>query len=62
MTKDDLPKGADGGDGPSDIHPSTEKLKSAHQRSGWLRGHQRDGGGYAKEMPKYITGKDTVLL
>ncbi|XP_073341197.1 ribonucleases P/MRP protein subunit POP1 [Pagrus major] len=42
--------GSGGGDG-----PSTEKPKNPHQRSGWVRGHQRDGGGYVKEMPKYIT-------
>ncbi|KAM6909939.1 ribonucleases P/MRP protein subunit POP1 [Xenentodon cancila] len=28
--------------------------KTCH-RSGWVRGHHKDGGGYAKEMPKYIT-------
>ncbi|XP_071325149.1 ribonucleases P/MRP protein subunit POP1 [Trachinotus anak] len=43
------------GDGPSDIHPSTERPKSSHHRSGWVRGHQKDGGSYAKEMPKYIS-------
>ncbi|XP_024122987.1 ribonucleases P/MRP protein subunit POP1 [Oryzias melastigma] len=24
-------------------------------RTGWVRGYHRDGGGYTKEMPKYIT-------
>ncbi|XP_030605968.1 ribonucleases P/MRP protein subunit POP1 isoform X2 [Archocentrus centrarchus] len=28
--------------------------KTLHQR-GWVRGRHKDGGGYAKEMPKYIT-------
>lgn len=60
----DLPKGGvgDGGAGPSGIPPSTEKPKNPHQRGGWVRGHQKDGGGYVKEMPKYITGKDIFLL
>ena len=53
---DDLPEGGAGDDG-----PSTGKPKNTHQRSGWVRGHQKDGGGYVKEMPKYITGKDVVL-
>lgn len=44
--------------GPSFIHPSAEKPKNPGQRGGWVRGYQKDGGGYAKEMPKYITGKD----
>ncbi|XP_042279648.1 ribonucleases P/MRP protein subunit POP1 [Thunnus maccoyii] len=43
-----------GGDGQSD-HPSTERPKSSHHQGGWVRGHHKDGGGYAKEMPKYIT-------
>ncbi|XP_035528220.1 ribonucleases P/MRP protein subunit POP1 isoform X1 [Morone saxatilis] len=42
-------------DGPSDVRPSTERPKNPHQRAGWVRGHQKDGGGYAKEMPKLIT-------
>ncbi|XP_029927547.1 ribonucleases P/MRP protein subunit POP1 isoform X2 [Myripristis murdjan] len=25
-------------------------------QGGWVRGHHKDGGGYSKEMPKYITG------
>lgn len=58
----DLPKGGVGDAGPSYIHPSAEKPKNPRQRGGWVRGHQKDGGGYAKEMPKYITGKDIVLL
>uniref|UniRef100_A0A8D3AEU5 POP1 homolog, ribonuclease P/MRP subunit n=1 Tax=Scophthalmus maximus TaxID=52904 RepID=A0A8D3AEU5_SCOMX len=37
--------------------PSSSSLqKKHHHRSGWVRGHQRDGGSYDKEMPKYITG------
>ncbi|XP_076592402.1 ribonucleases P/MRP protein subunit POP1 [Chaetodon auriga] len=46
-----------GGDdkGSSNVHPSTERTKNPHQLGGWVRGHQKDGGGYAKEMPKYIT-------
>ncbi|KAK7885993.1 hypothetical protein WMY93_025614 [Mugilogobius chulae] len=28
--------------------------KSAGPRHGWVRGHQKDGGSYSKEMPKYI--------
>nr|XP_046254702.1 ribonucleases P/MRP protein subunit POP1 [Scatophagus argus]XP_046254703.1 ribonucleases P/MRP protein subunit POP1 [Scatophagus argus] len=48
--------GGGGDDGPSDIHPSTERPKNPHQqRSGWVRGHPKDGGDYDKEMPKYIT-------
>lgn len=58
----DLPEGGVGVAGPSNIHPSTGKHKNPHQQGGWVRGHQKDGGGYAKEMPKYITGKDIVLL
>ncbi|XP_040900792.1 ribonucleases P/MRP protein subunit POP1 [Toxotes jaculatrix] len=46
--------GGGGGDGPSGIHPSTERSKSPHC-IGWVRGHRKDGGSYAKEMPKYIT-------
>ncbi|KAM6935643.1 ribonucleases P/MRP protein subunit POP1 isoform 2-T2 [Lycodopsis pacificus] len=44
-----------GGEGPSGVHPNTERTKNLPQRGGWVRGHQRDGGDYAKEMPKYIT-------
>ncbi|XP_054476838.1 ribonucleases P/MRP protein subunit POP1 [Anoplopoma fimbria] len=47
--------GEAGGAGPSGFYPNTERPKNPHQRGGWVRGHQRDGGGYAKEMPKYIT-------
>ncbi|CAJ1061439.1 ribonucleases P/MRP protein subunit POP1 isoform X3 [Xyrichtys novacula] len=32
-----------------------ERPKTPHQSAGWSRGHQRDGGSYAKEMPKCIT-------
>ncbi|CAN9514059.1 unnamed protein product [Ophioblennius macclurei] len=39
-----------GGDTPGAGNPR----KGPHQ-SGWVRGHRGDGGGYAKEMPKYIT-------
>ncbi|XP_031178566.1 ribonucleases P/MRP protein subunit POP1 isoform X2 [Sander lucioperca] len=42
-------------EGPSDVHPFTARPKNPHQRGGWVRGHQKDGGGYAKEMSKYIT-------
>ncbi|XP_020793062.2 ribonucleases P/MRP protein subunit POP1 isoform X2 [Boleophthalmus pectinirostris] len=28
--------------------------KGAGSRHGWVRGHQKDGGGYGKEMPKYL--------
>ncbi|XP_008290376.1 ribonucleases P/MRP protein subunit POP1 [Stegastes partitus] len=41
--------------GPSDVRASAERQKKPPQRSGWVRGHHKDGGGYAKEMPKYIT-------
>uniref|UniRef100_UPI0037E952F7 ribonucleases P/MRP protein subunit POP1 n=1 Tax=Semicossyphus pulcher TaxID=241346 RepID=UPI0037E952F7 len=47
--------GGGGNDGPSDIHQSTERSKNPQQRAGWARGHQKEGGGYAKGMPKYIT-------
>ncbi|XP_068592178.1 ribonucleases P/MRP protein subunit POP1 [Cebidichthys violaceus] len=47
--------GGGGGEGPSGVHPNTEMTKNPPQRGGWVRGHQRDGGDYAKEMPKYIT-------
>lgn len=33
--------------------PSTHRGTGLHH--GWVKGHPRDGGGYAKEMPKYIT-------
>ncbi|XP_072251016.1 ribonucleases P/MRP protein subunit POP1 isoform X2 [Leuresthes tenuis] len=33
----------------------SERLMKTPHRSGWVRGHHKDGGGYAKEMPKYIT-------
>ena len=25
-------------------------------RGGWVRGHQKDGGHYEEELPKFITG------
>lgn len=56
-----LSKDGGGAGGPSDARPSSERPKDPHQRGGWVRGHQKDGGGYAKEMPKCITGKDIVL-
>ncbi|XP_059195587.1 ribonucleases P/MRP protein subunit POP1 [Centropristis striata] len=47
--------GGHGDEGPSDFHSHTERSKNPRHRSGWVRGHQKDGGGYAKDMPKYIT-------
>lgn len=41
--------------GLSEVHPSTERKKKTPHQSGWVRGHHKDGGGYTKEMPKYIT-------
>uniref|UniRef100_A0AAQ5WYS7 Uncharacterized protein n=1 Tax=Amphiprion ocellaris TaxID=80972 RepID=A0AAQ5WYS7_AMPOC len=41
--------------GPSDGQTSAERQKKPPHRSGWVRGHHKDGGGYAKDMPKYIT-------
>ncbi|KAF1387404.1 hypothetical protein PFLUV_G00078340 [Perca fluviatilis] len=41
--------------GPSDVHPFTARPKNPHQRGGWVRGHHKDGGGYTKEMSKYLT-------
>ncbi|XP_028985467.1 LOW QUALITY PROTEIN: ribonucleases P/MRP protein subunit POP1 [Betta splendens] len=35
---------------------TTDRQGPAHHRGGWLRGHQRDRGGYAKEMPRHLTG------
>ncbi|XP_030015166.1 ribonucleases P/MRP protein subunit POP1-like isoform X2 [Sphaeramia orbicularis] len=35
--------------------PSTNRPKRSHHQPGWVRGHQKDGGDYSKEMPKYIT-------
>ncbi|XP_070768153.1 ribonucleases P/MRP protein subunit POP1 [Enoplosus armatus] len=43
-----------GDDGPSDVRPS-ENPKKPHQQGGWVSGHQKDGGSYAKDMPKYIS-------
>ena len=28
-------------------------------RGGWVRGHQKDGGAYEEELPKFITGTHT---
>ncbi|XP_061675526.1 ribonucleases P/MRP protein subunit POP1 isoform X2 [Syngnathoides biaculeatus] len=42
-----------GGDGPSDQLPV--RKKSSNQQTGWVRGHQKDGGVYADKMPQYIT-------
>ncbi|XP_038147770.1 ribonucleases P/MRP protein subunit POP1 [Cyprinodon tularosa] len=42
--------------GQSDALPSSKRQRTPSDRSGWVRGHQKDGGGYAREMPKYITG------
>ncbi|XP_034089279.1 ribonucleases P/MRP protein subunit POP1 isoform X2 [Gymnodraco acuticeps] len=47
--------GGGGDEGPSSIHPSTKRQTNTHQRGGWVRGHQKDGGGYSREMPNYIT-------
>uniref|UniRef100_A0AAX7T262 Uncharacterized protein n=1 Tax=Astatotilapia calliptera TaxID=8154 RepID=A0AAX7T262_ASTCA len=41
--------------GLSEVHPSTERQKKTPHQSGWVRGHHKDGGGYTKEMPKYVT-------
>uniref|UniRef100_A0A3Q1G3M0 POP1 homolog, ribonuclease P/MRP subunit n=1 Tax=Acanthochromis polyacanthus TaxID=80966 RepID=A0A3Q1G3M0_9TELE len=41
--------------GPSDVQTSAERQKKPPHQSGWVRGHHKDGGGYAKDMPKYIT-------
>ncbi|KAM8870563.1 ribonucleases P/MRP protein subunit POP1 [Spinachia spinachia] len=46
---------AGGSADPSGVHPSIQRPKTTHPWGGWVRGHQRDGGGYTKEMPKYIT-------
>ncbi|XP_060905712.1 ribonucleases P/MRP protein subunit POP1 [Labrus mixtus] len=43
-------------DGPSGIARSTKRPNNPQQQSGWACGHQKDGGGYAKDMPKAITG------
>uniref|UniRef100_H3D6Z6 POP1 homolog, ribonuclease P/MRP subunit n=1 Tax=Tetraodon nigroviridis TaxID=99883 RepID=H3D6Z6_TETNG len=39
----------------SDVHTSAENPKAPHRPGGWVRGHHKDGGGYAREMPKCIT-------
>ncbi|KAM4633237.1 ribonucleases P/MRP protein subunit POP1 [Polymixia lowei] len=43
--------------GPSDCGTSTPKQVGPNHQGGWVRGHQKDGGGYADEMPLYITAK-----
>ncbi|XP_071390459.1 ribonucleases P/MRP protein subunit POP1 [Centroberyx affinis] len=43
-----------GGDNPVS-GPSAPRQRNPHHQGGWVRGHQKDGGGYAKEMPKHIT-------
>lgn len=43
-----------GGGGPSYMPPK-EGSKPPQQQRGWVRGHKKGGGGYAKEMPKYIS-------
>lgn len=57
----------EGGDaGPSDTSaehaksPSAEHAKTPQQPGGWVRGHQKSGGGYTREMPRSITGKAIV--
>ncbi|XP_054897803.1 ribonucleases P/MRP protein subunit POP1 isoform X2 [Poeciliopsis prolifica] len=50
-----------GGDGrhvtgdQSDSHPSRKREQTLPVRHGWVRGHQKDGGGYDTEMPNHIT-------
>lgn len=49
----------EGGDvGPSDT--SAEHAKTPQLPGGWVRGHQKYGGGYNREMPRCITGKAIV--
>ncbi|KAM9310736.1 ribonucleases P/MRP protein subunit POP1 isoform 2-T2 [Pholidichthys leucotaenia] len=48
----DKPAPAQGG--PSDFRPSSEKLRKPSHECGWVRGHQRGGECYSKEMPKFI--------
>ncbi|XP_047217407.1 ribonucleases P/MRP protein subunit POP1 isoform X2 [Girardinichthys multiradiatus] len=43
------------GGGQSNVRPFSKRQRAPPNRSGWVRGHQKDGGGYAREMPKYIT-------
>ncbi|KAM9724049.1 ribonucleases P/MRP protein subunit POP1 isoform 2-T2 [Menidia menidia] len=38
-----------------DNTPITERQMKVPHKAGWVRGHQKDGSGYSKEMPKYIT-------
>ncbi|KAM9806947.1 ribonucleases P/MRP protein subunit POP1 [Syngnathus typhle] len=42
------------GDGPSDKGPPYVRKKRSHQETGWVRGHQKDGGVYANQFPKII--------
>lgn len=44
--------------GGTSAQPATtgRQNRTPHQ-TGWVRGYHKDGGGYAKEMPKLITGK-----
>ncbi|TNN42647.1 Ribonucleases P/MRP protein subunit POP1 [Liparis tanakae] len=44
-----------GGSGPFGVHPNSERSKNPYPRGGWVRGHHKDGGGYAKELPNQIT-------
>lgn len=46
--------------GLSDMHTSAENPKTPHRSGGWVRGHQKDGGDYTREMPKFITGNGIV--
>lgn len=48
--------------GTSDMHTSAENPKTPDRAGGWVRGHQKDGGGYSREMPKCITGNGTNYL
>ncbi|CAL8286971.1 unnamed protein product [Merluccius merluccius] len=42
---------------PASVQYSSSPLNSGGptDRGGWVRGHQKDGGGYEVELPKYIT-------
>ncbi|XP_058504584.1 ribonucleases P/MRP protein subunit POP1 [Solea solea] len=48
--------GGSGSNAPSDIQQTTERQTKPQQRGGWVRGHQKDRGSYAKEIPKHISG------
>ncbi|XP_037533062.1 ribonucleases P/MRP protein subunit POP1 [Nematolebias whitei] len=41
------------GGGPSYMNPS--KMLKGPPQTGWVRGHHKGGGGYSREMPKFIT-------